>query len=147
MVNRLDIVFVHTLSEDESNCTVAPCDEGFFTCHSGECVPDKVTCDHVLDCEDGSDENPECNYKDCTGAQFTCGNKKCIPKHWVCDKEDDCPDSSDEIPSLCDINECVDVAGTCSQGCVNTIGSYHCKCNPEYAKREDGRSCKKRDST
>ncbi|XP_052813493.1 low-density lipoprotein receptor-related protein 2-like [Mya arenaria] len=136
------ITFFHCFGEeDESNCTVAPCDEGFFTCHSGECVPDKVTCDHVLDCEDGSDENPECNYKDCTGAQFTCGNKKCIPKHWVCDKEDDCPDSSDEIPSLCvKSRTCEEGKFQCKNGhCINQ--SKLCDGNRDCSDWSDEKLC------
>ncbi|WAR10106.1 VLDLR-like protein [Mya arenaria] len=47
--------------EDEHECPVVLCDEGYFTCRSGECVPEKVKCDYVLDCEDGSDESTKCS--------------------------------------------------------------------------------------
>lgn len=40
-----------------------------------------------------------------------------------------------------DIDECVEF-GACSQGCVNTNGSYQCTCAPGFEILEDGRSCK-----
>ena len=43
-----------------------------------------------------------------------------------------------------DINEC-SVYGTCSQVCLNTRGSFTCKCVPGYEMVEDptkGRTCK-----
>ena len=31
-----------------------------------------------------------------------------------------------------DINECEDDNGSCSQSCINTVGSYYCECNTGY---------------
>ena len=46
-----------------------------------------------------------------------------------------------------DANECNDVPGACSQECVNTEGSFFCKCDPRYYEREpDGKTCKRKDS-
>ena len=46
-----------------------------------------------------------------------------------------------------DVNECNEVAGVCSQECVNTEGSFFCKCDPKYYEREpDGKTCKRKDS-
>ena len=45
-----------------------------------------------------------------------------------------------------DIDECTEVAGACSQLCVNTEGGYSCKCNREFYSREpDQRTCKRND--
>ena len=43
-----------------------------------------------------------------------------------------------------DINEC-EIPGACSQYCVNTVGSYFCKCNEDYFERE-GNYCKRLDN-
>jgi len=46
-----------------------------------------------------------------------------------------------------DVNECNEVAGVCSQECVNTEGSFFCKCDPRFYEREpDGKTCKRKDS-
>jgi len=47
--------------EDERGCTVVPCEEDYFTCTSGQCIPDTLTCDHIFDCEDKSDEGGHCS--------------------------------------------------------------------------------------
>ena len=44
-----------------------------------------------------------------------------------------------------DIDECSEMAGACTQFCVNTLGSYICKCAEGYVKTADNRTCKKRD--
>jgi len=46
---------------------------------------------------------------------------------------------------LPDINECSENPGACSQFCVNTLGSYICKCAEGYVKTADNRTCKRRD--
>lgn len=40
-----------------------------------------------------------------------------------------------------DINECLEF-GTCSQGCVNTNGSYYCKCVNKFRLKNDNKTCK-----
>lgn len=40
-----------------------------------------------------------------------------------------------------DINECLNF-GICSQGCVNTIGSYNCTCAPKFKLQKNNRTCK-----
>ena len=46
-----------------------------------------------------------------------------------------------------DANECDEIAGVCSQECVNTEGSYFCKCDPRFYEREpDGKTCKRKDN-
>ena len=45
------------------------------------------------------------------------------------------------IPSLIDINECVEETDGCAQNCTNTIGSYICSCNTGYSLDSDRHSC------
>ena len=40
-----------------------------------------------------------------------------------------------------DINECIDDNAGCSHTCVNTPGSYHCKCNRGYELQADLHNC------
>ncbi|XP_067881624.1 epidermal growth factor-like protein 7 isoform X3 [Heterodontus francisci] len=42
-----------------------------------------------------------------------------------------------------DVNECRSRVQLCGQRCVNTPGSYRCKCLPGYTLNVDGRSCEK----
>ncbi|CAL4066593.1 unnamed protein product [Meganyctiphanes norvegica] len=47
-----------------------------------------------------------------------------------------------------DVNECIETPGVCSQQCINTPGSYVCKCNDTYYEREpDNSTCKRKDKT
>ena len=40
-----------------------------------------------------------------------------------------------------DTNECLGELGGCEDQCVNTLGSYECRCNAGYSLAPDGRSC------
>ena len=40
-----------------------------------------------------------------------------------------------------DVDECNSGTGNCSQGCVNTIGSYYCTCNAGYKMQASGKNC------
>ncbi len=44
---------------------------------------------------------------------------------------------------ITDVNECDDENGThhCSQICINTPGSYHCKCKPGFVLSTNKRIC------
>lgn len=45
-----------------------------------------------------------------------------------------------------DIDECMEMPGSCSQYCLNTPGSFYCKCDETYYDRtSDERTCKRRD--
>ena len=40
-----------------------------------------------------------------------------------------------------DNNECFDDKGNCEHQCINTLGSYECKCNAGYSLSADGKTC------
>ena len=40
-----------------------------------------------------------------------------------------------------DVNECLVNRGGCEHQCLNTLGSYQCKCNAGYSLQEDGHNC------
>jgi hypothetical protein len=46
------------------------------------------------------------------------------------------------LSSAADINECAQNPLLCAFRCVNTYGSYECKCPVGYVLREDRRMCK-----
>ena len=45
------------------------------------------------------------------------------------------------INFIADKNECAIGNGGCSDGCVNTDGSYHCTCPSGYELGGDERTC------
>lgn len=40
-----------------------------------------------------------------------------------------------------DIDECTEGSSGCAQNCVNTYGSYKCKCGAGYSLKADGKTC------
>ena len=44
--------------------------------------------------------------------------------------------------AITDIDECLDNNGNCSNDCVNTEGSYYCKCPAGYHLQPNNRICK-----
>jgi len=39
------------------------CNEGYFRCQSGRCIPNNFSCDHDNDCPDGDDEVGCCMFQ------------------------------------------------------------------------------------
>lgn len=46
-----------------------------------------------------------------------------------------------DVKLLSDVDECRVNNGGCSMNCMNTVGSFDCKCHRGYALRPDGRTC------
>lgn len=134
-------------SVSSTSTTTAPrtklCQQDFFQCVSGSCIPMAWVCDGMADCEDREDETHcEGRLNTCPDTMFRCqidGN--CIPLTAVCDNRPDCPDKSDE-----------DLCGKPTSG-SNTpppkwnanpncrLGYFACDdaCNTPLAARCDGR--------
>ena len=80
----------------------------------------------------------------CAENEFRCvHSKRCIPESKVCDANDDCELKEDE-PMSCNINECLDNNGHCSQLCVDKKIGYECQCRKGYELEADGRTCQGR---
>ncbi|XP_067041101.1 sushi, von Willebrand factor type A, EGF and pentraxin domain-containing protein 1-like [Acropora muricata] len=45
------------------------------------------------------------------------------------------------VPQCVDIDECTEGSSGCAQNCVNTYGSYKCKCRAGYSLKADGKTC------
>ncbi|KRY17271.1 Very low-density lipoprotein receptor [Trichinella patagoniensis] len=138
---------------DEKNCAsesvgqVKHCSAKQFDCGNGFCIDWDVVCDGKQDCPGYKvvDEEPflNCSLK---GTDF-CKEKPC---EQLCTNTPIGPQCSCRPgytvsltnPKQCnDINEC-NTAGKCSQICINTIGSYVCKCHGDYVLLNNKRSCR-----
>ncbi|VDM81107.1 unnamed protein product [Strongylus vulgaris] len=51
------------------------------------------------------------------------------------------PSKTINIPLL-DINECIVDNGGCHHDCVNTIGTFYCRCWAGFELEENGKTCK-----
>ena len=85
-----------------SQCTDNPAE---YQCVSGGCVPVYAVCDHIVHCEDKSDETV-CHFPACSKKhEFQCVESKvCISRTMLCDFVEDCSDGSDE--KGCPLNKC-----------------------------------------
>ncbi|XP_031628154.1 putative vitellogenin receptor isoform X2 [Contarinia nasturtii] len=95
------------------------------------------------DCSNGNDESDECvklkSARNCTKSCAPNGRCHNFPNGPQCI----CPNGYqfNEDKEQCeDVNECLEF-GKCSQGCVNTFGSFKCACAPGFRLERDNRTC------
>lgn len=107
-----------------------------YLCHTGECIPFHLTCDHIKHCMDGSDEEIiYCNARKCPMDYFRCGNGRCILNNQTCDGIEHCGDGTDE--AICD---CREEHFKCKSGqCI--LSKYHCDSDVDCPDGSDEMSC------
>ncbi|XP_023813767.1 low-density lipoprotein receptor isoform X1 [Oryzias latipes] len=128
---------------DESGCVNVTRCEGpdKFKCRSGECITMERVCDSKRDCRDWSDEPlRECGSNECLynngGCSHICNDLK-IGHECLCPTGYSLRDKR-----RCeDIDECAS-PDTCSQTCINTMGSYKCECEEGYQVDPVTKACK-----
>uniref|UniRef100_A0A8C8DGT3 Low density lipoprotein receptor a n=1 Tax=Oryzias sinensis TaxID=183150 RepID=A0A8C8DGT3_9TELE len=128
---------------DESGCVNVTRCEGpdKFKCRSGECITMERVCDSKRDCRDWSDEPlRECGSNECLynngGCSHICNDLK-IGHECLCPSGYSLRDKR-----RCeDIDECAS-PDTCSQTCINTMGSYKCECEEGYQVDPVTKTCK-----
>ncbi|VVC43730.1 Hypothetical protein CINCED_3A006528 [Cinara cedri] len=119
-------------------CHNTTCRSDQFRCRDNTCIPGFLHCSGAPECADGSDEE-DCKipmHKCDPFTEFDCGTDEsgsvCIPMEKVCDKVPDCPGLEDEQQNSCNVNECLDNNGGCSQFCVDLPHTFRCACKPGY---------------
>ncbi|KAM3855508.1 LOW QUALITY PROTEIN: low-density lipoprotein receptor-related protein 1B [Vipera latastei] len=107
------------------------CNNSFFMCKNGKCIPQEDVCDAKQDCGDGSDER-NCHINECLSKKVSGCSQDCqdLPVGYKCKcwpgfhmKEDG--------KTCVDIDECSS-GFPCSQQCINTYGTYKCLCMDGY---------------
>ncbi|XP_042360331.1 low density lipoprotein receptor a [Plectropomus leopardus] len=128
---------------DEIGCVNVTHCEGptRFKCRSGECISMEKVCDRKRDCRDWSDEPlRQCGSNECLYNNGGCSH---ICKDLKIGHECLCPSGFYLVDTKrCeDIDECAN-PDTCSQICVNQIGSYKCQCEEGYQVDPATKACK-----
>ncbi|XP_013411103.1 prolow-density lipoprotein receptor-related protein 1 [Lingula anatina] len=99
----------YELQPDNITCTSVSkqvCAEDMFDCSEGVCIPFELTCDGIINCPLGQDENTTyCRYRKCPAGFFGCLNHRCVKNETQCDGKDDCGDNSDELLCRCKLTE------------------------------------------
>ncbi|XP_065834249.1 low-density lipoprotein receptor-related protein 8-like [Oscarella lobularis] len=98
-----------------------------------DCMDPKYRCDGNTDCPSGEDEK---NCHACSGDSLCESSEECVerPGGRMCV----CKAGYISGANGCiDVDEC-EMEGTCSQTCINTVGSYKCECALGYQLDNDG---------
>uniref|UniRef100_A0A7E4V9X2 EGF-like domain-containing protein n=1 Tax=Panagrellus redivivus TaxID=6233 RepID=A0A7E4V9X2_PANRE len=134
-----------TLDSDNATCEgeirLTQCSKDEFLCTgSSRCIPYEFTCDGVVECPNGEDENDDfCRERICRTGYFDCGNGLCIPESERCNKFNDCGNHEDEYNCTCEPSEF-----RCANGiCVKA--SARCDFEKDCPDASDEIGCPKRD--
>uniref|UniRef100_A0A914GSI0 Low-density lipoprotein receptor-related protein n=1 Tax=Globodera rostochiensis TaxID=31243 RepID=A0A914GSI0_GLORO len=112
------------------------CSTDEFKCSNGKCINATLACDRKDDCGDATDEigcaknnGKSCHSKgDNGGCKHLCTD---VQDGYYCHCRDGFkPDAANPFDCV-DIDECQG-NNTCTQQCLNTKGSYLCKCVDDY---------------
>ncbi|OQV25002.1 Enteropeptidase [Hypsibius exemplaris] len=116
------------------------CEEGFFKCAGGNCIPMYLYCNGVDNCLDGgSDESPGCNS--CGSGQLSCGDATCYTTDKRCDGKRDCANGFDET----DCQQCQPNAVRCTDGQCKPLWVWCNKFNDCGDWSDDPPNCDCRD--
>ena len=126
------------LLPDQSRCSTrtVECADNFQCTDSEVCIPYNLTCDGVLHCPGGSDEDKKyCTVRRCKPGYLQCSNNKCVLESARCNGVDDCGDFTDESGCSCDEGHF-----RCDRGpCVPF--SNRCDQKPDCPDASDEKSC------
>ncbi|XP_057292411.1 SCO-spondin-like isoform X2 [Hydractinia symbiolongicarpus] len=107
-----------------------------FECQNGECIANRLVCNNVANCKDGSDEF-NCN-RTCGPNEFTCESGQCTLSVNVCDGDHDCKDGSDEW--YCPNRTCQPSQFKCPSGkCI--FRTYVCDGQDDCPSGADEKNC------
>ncbi|XP_057292657.1 low-density lipoprotein receptor-related protein 2-like, partial [Hydractinia symbiolongicarpus] len=107
-----------------------------FECQNGECIANRLVCNNVANCKDGSDEF-NCN-RTCGPNEFTCESGQCTLSVNVCDGDHDCKDGSDEW--YCPNRTCQPSQFKCPSGkCI--FRTYVCNGQDDCPSGADEKNC------
>ncbi|XP_022241765.1 low-density lipoprotein receptor-related protein 2-like [Limulus polyphemus] len=118
------------------------CLHGQWKCPSAVemCINISQVCDDTPDCPNDADEGPTCSLDQCKVQNIGCShNCKQTPLGPLCL----CPSGEvlNDTTTCVDHDECA-YPGYCSQDCVNTKGSFKCKCQDGYKLANNQHTCK-----
>ncbi|KAG5309863.1 VGR protein, partial [Acromyrmex insinuator] len=149
-------------ANETSSASYCKIENSQYFCENQLCIPLKLVCNGKDDCGDKSDEagctsscsvkcdheckrTPKGNICFCKpGYQLQNDNRTCTGKIAINKSNNDAKIMFHFcLTNFCfaDIDEC-QIYGVCDQECINTPGSYSCRCQTDYFLQKDKKTCK-----